>query len=193
MPVRMFTAAMLVATLGPSARADDKREARLDKGEIIVETRPLAGSDLPEIVVTAVIEAPPEKVWAVIDKCGDYQRTMVHMKNTKELSREHLADGDLVRCESYVQLPWPMSDLHGVLQAKHTVVPGKWTREWHMESGDYRVNSGTWVLVPRGPGRTLLEYRQRSEPKMAVPGFIRDAATRYAMPDLMEKIRAEVK
>ena len=38
-------------------------ESRLAAGEVVVTTRAVAGCELPEAIVQAVIDAPPAAVW----------------------------------------------------------------------------------------------------------------------------------
>jgi hypothetical protein len=189
MRLRSALLAALLASIPASGGAEQDRRTRLDRGDVIVELHPIAGADLPEVFVTAVIDAPPDHVWQIIDHCADYQRTMVRIKFSRELSRV----GNVVRCESIVSLPWPLPDLHGITHAEHTVTPDLYKREWRIESGDYKENSGSWTLTPWAPNRTLVEYRQHSQPKVRIPVAIQDLAARYALPDLIAKLRSEVK
>lgn len=186
--VLTIAGAILLAPRFAHADADD-RDARLDRGEVIVETHPVDGSDLPEITAVGVIDVPPERVWQILDHCGDYARTMPRVKAARELSRQ----GTTVRCELVIDSPWPLPKLHSITVAEHIVEPGKWTRRWKLESGDYRENTGSWTLVPRGEGRTLVEYRLHSVPNISVPTFVQKAAMTSALPDLFKKLRAETR
>jgi hypothetical protein len=189
---RLATGTVLWVLLAGSpapAEVPSELRSRLDRGEIIVEKEPLDGSSIPEVIVTAVIDAPPERVWPLIDQCGNYGQTMIHVRSSRELSRA----GGIVRCESVVTLLWPLPNLHAITRAEHTVTSDRWQRVWTLESGDYKSNGGSWVLTRWGQGRTLAEYRQRSEPKVAIPAWFQNAVARYALPDLIEKIRAQVK
>jgi hypothetical protein len=182
-------AVLLLALVDAPVSAEEDRRTRLDKGEVIVEAHAVPGNDLPEAVVAAVIDAPPEHVWQIIDRCGDYMHTMVRMKYSRELSRV----GDIVRCESLIDMPWPMRALHAITVAKHTVEAGRWTRAWKLESGDYKVNQGSWVLTPWGQNKTLAEYRMLSSPNVSIPDFIQGMAMKVALPDMIAKIRSEVR
>lgn len=188
---RALTPAILTVSLAIAlvSGAEDDRTTKLNRGDVLVDTRPLAGSDVPEVILDAVVDAPPERVWPLLDRCGDYAKTMVRMKDTKELSRV----GDIVRCESVVEMPWPLSNLHGILVAQHTAGPPKWVRDWKMESGDFKRNEGSWTLTAWPGGKTLIEYRMRSEPNIPIPQFIQGMATRAALPDMIVKLRSLLK
>jgi len=180
---------LAAASRSPARAEEADRLQRLERGDVIVETRPVAGSELPEVTVTAVVEATPEAVWQIIDHCGDYQRTLLRIKSSRELSRE----GETVRCELLVDTPWPLPKLHSVTVARHVVTPQRRTRTWKLESGDYKDNAGSWTLTPWGSGRTLLEYRLHSEPLISMPASLQAMAMKSAMPDLIQRIRADVK
>ena len=87
----------------------------------------VAGSDMPRAQVRAVVEAPLTKVWAIIDKCADYKRTMVRVLESEELSRV----GQTVTCRTKVDMPWPFDDMQASTKAIHTIDPGKsYRRAW---------------------------------------------------------------
>lgn len=188
--VLRLACATLLCAAPLSALADETR-ARLDRGDVLVDTRPVPGSGAPHVTVRAVIDAPPAKVWPLIDRCGDYPRTMQRIKEAKELSRE----GGQVRCEVLLASPWPMKDLRSVNAAEHTIEPGRWRRAWKLESGDFKVNDGSWTLTPfdQQGQRTYVVYEVHSEPKSGVPGFLQEFAVRQALPGLIQHLRAQMK
>lgn len=176
---------------GAAPRPADPRpadKAKLDAGDVVVRTYAVKGYEMPRATMYAVIDAPIEKVWAVIDKCSDYKRTMIRVLESEELSRK----GNVVTCRIKVDMPWPVDDLKATTRATHTVAPGKrYERAWTMVEGDYKVNDGKWVFTPWGdkPGRTLAYYEVHAVPKVGVPVWIMKKASRSALPDLIERLR----
>ena len=75
---------------------DPASRSRLDRGEVLIATEPVAGSALPRVCVDAVIEAPPERVWPLIDNTNGYTSTMPAVKRVEELSRQAEGDGERV-------------------------------------------------------------------------------------------------
>ena len=59
--IRFLPPTLLVFLLAAPAWAQDT--SALDKGEIFVKTKDVAGFDTPKLIVTAVVEAPPAKVY----------------------------------------------------------------------------------------------------------------------------------
>lgn len=181
--------ALLLFSLPASA---DSAKDRLAAGEIIIKTSPVAGSSTPKLRAMAVVDAPPERVWAIIDKCDDYEKTMVRVAEAEELSRQ----GTKVRCKVTVDMPFPLSNLTAVTEATHTVKPGElWERKWKLVEGDYKVNMGSWRLAPFDDAktRTLVVYEVVADPKITIPEGIKKAAQKKSIPELMEHLREQVK
>ncbi len=158
----------------------------------MVTREPVKDSDVPELVMQGVIEAPPEKVWPLIDDCGAYDKHMARIGASKQLER----DGGRVVCRVTAQMPFPLSDLTAETVATHAVEPGvRWSRTWTLLKGDYKLNDGSWVLTPfRGdPKRTLAVYQIHVEPKVPLPDALIRSVQARALPDVMEKLRALVK
>jgi ribosome-associated toxin RatA of RatAB toxin-antitoxin module len=173
------------------ALAQSKKIARLDKGEIIVTTKEVEGFDIPKVRVEAVINAAPEKVWAIIEKCDNYEKTMIGLSYAEELSRR----GTKVMCKTVADLPWPLDDLTGVTLATHTVIPGKkWKRAWKLIKGDFKFNTGSWTLTPFNddPNRTHIVYRAHVEPTTSVPDSVKTMAAKSTLPDLIRHLRSQV-
>lgn len=176
----------------PLLAVADSTKDRLGAGEIIVKTSEVKGTSTPKLRAMAVVDAAPEKIWPIIDKCADYPKTMVRIAAAEELSRK----GKTVRCRVTVDMPFPLGDLTAVTEATHTVKPGElWERKWKLVEGDYRLNSGSWRLVPFDDAktRTLVVYEVHAEPNISIPDGIKKAAQQKSIPELMENLRAQVK
>ncbi len=177
--------ALLLVTL---LAAEDDTAKRLEAGEVIITNEKLEGSSVPRVTAVGVIEAPPEKVWAIIEDCANYSKNMVRIGASKLIER----DGGTFICEVTADLPWPVPDLTSRTRAVHTIEPGVlWQRKWSMISGDYHKNEGSWTLTPyKGePGRTKAQYQIHVEPKIHVPDSFIASGQRKSLPDLFEKLR----
>lgn len=168
----------------------DQEKKRLEKGDVLVAVEKAEGSGVPIATVRALIDAAPEKVWPLIDRCDDYVGVMPRITKAEELDRK----GQIVRCSIRFSPPWPLSDMTSITVAQHHVGPPAWSRTWDMESGDYNRNSGHWLLhaYEGDSKRTLVEYRLHSEPKVAVPGFLQEMGVKSALPDVIHQLRKAV-
>lgn len=166
--------------------------ARLARGEVFVNTEAVPGSSSPRIVVRAVIDAPPERVWDLVDKSALYQTFMPRVKKSEELTRQ----GDDIRTRVTVDMPFPLKNLTATTQVRHTVEPGvSWVRAWKLEAGDYHHNEGSWTLTPfdGDAARTLALYQVYVVPKIPIPKMIQSAVQEKAMPGMIEAVRGEVR
>lgn len=99
---------------------------------------------VPTVTAEAIIAAPAERLWALIDRCADYKDTMVSIVASRELWRRD----NKRSCDITADLPFPLPDLRGTTEAINTIDPGKrWRRAWHLTEGDYAVNNGSWTLT----------------------------------------------
>jgi ribosome-associated toxin RatA of RatAB toxin-antitoxin module len=183
-------AAFLLATLQTEAQAGkDKVRDRLSGGEIVTTTKKVPGSGMPKATAMMVVDAPPQAIWAIISRCGNYKQTMERVKTSREISRK----GNKVRCELVIDMPSPLDDLRSVTDAIHTVVPGeKWVRSWKLVEGDYTSNTGSWTLAPFNEKRTrtLVIYKVHAVPNTAIPDMLKRLAQKKALPGALEHLRS---
>ena len=186
----ILAATVLSALALPASGADDL-DARLDRGEIITSSRSIPGSDLPEGTSQAVIEAPPAKVWAIIDDCAHYKGIMPRVIASRLVERK----GDKVSCEITVKIP-VLGELKSITEAIHVSGPPKWSRTWHLVSGaDYKVNEGSWTLTAFDAAgtRTRAVYKMHAVLTAWVPGFIVKRGQSEGLMQVMQGIRSAVK
>jgi ribosome-associated toxin RatA of RatAB toxin-antitoxin module len=162
----------------------------LSAGEIIVETKAVKGSDVPRASVTAVVDAAPAEIWAIVSDCNTYSKNMIRIESAKELSRE----GNQVVCEVTADMPFPLSNLTAQTRAKHTVGPPVWSREWTLIKGDYTSNEGSWRIqaFDLEGTRSLVVYSVHAVPDMMVPDSLIKKAQRDTLPDLIKNLRKKV-
>lgn len=184
----------LLPVLALAAPDDD---ARLARGEIILTTRPVAGNDIPESTVRAVVDAPPDVVWSIVSDCANYKTTMPSIADSRVVSsvppteREGPDAVEVKTCRVVAHLPFPFPDLVSVTRGVHTIVPGKkWQRAWMLVEGDYDRNQGRWLLEPAGD-KTLVTYTIDAKPKVFLPAGLVAAIQQGKLPELMQRVRAK--
>jgi hypothetical protein len=166
---------------------------RLLAGELIIEHVAKPPFKAPEFRVTAIFPSPISKVWGLIDRCGEYSRTMKGVKDSKELSRQSLDDGRTeIRAQITVGMPFPLKNLVAVTEAHHSVdLESECRRQWKLLEGDYEKNEGCWILkpLPTAPPKTVVHYCLHAEPKIRVPARLQKLAQTKALPGLIEQLR----
>lgn len=180
---------LLFATLA-SGQTKAELWKRLEKGEVIVTSKKVKGSSTPRIKAVGLIKAPPAKVWKIIDKCDDYERTMQRIKKADEISRK----GNVVRCKITLKMPFPLKNVTALTEAVHTVEEGKkYRRAWKLIEGDFKRNKGSWTLTAHAGGKhTIAVYRLLVEPKVPVPAMIQQMAQRKTLPELYQHLRKQL-
>lgn len=179
--------ALLVCAPGDAASGAKDRYA---DGTIDVKLVEVKGYESPRAVVKAMIDAPPEKVWRIIGDCAGYSRTMERVSSSKLLERK----GDTHVCQIEVDMPFPLGNLVAVTSAKHKAGPDEWYRKWKLVSGDYTVNTGSWVLTPYDEAgtKTMVHYQILAEPTTPIPDWLRNKAQKSSLPGMIERLRDEV-
>lgn len=185
-----LAAAGLLAASLPTSAAAQSNDA-LSKGEIGVDVIKVKGSDMPKVVVKGVVDAPPAKVWEIVSDCTKYKQRMTRIKAAKLVKKT----GDTYICDVTVELPFPLSNLRATTTAKHISGPPTWSRTWTLLEGDYETNDGSWVLqeFAGDPQRTFVVYSVHAIPHTAVPDWLRKRAQESSMPDVIKRLRQEVK
>ncbi|NUN15006.1 MAG: hypothetical protein HUU55_15360 [Myxococcales bacterium] len=176
-----------IVLMWPGFVAAESASERVKRGDIVVQTANVAGSSTPKVIASAIVDAPMEKVWAVISNCSDYPKNMVRVADAQELSR----NGNKVRCKVTIDMPAPLSDLSATTDAVHTVGKKRCERKWTLVEGDYKHNEGSWKLERLGEDgqKTLVVYEVFAEPNIAIPQALQKLAQEKSVPDLFKKLR----
>jgi len=159
------------------------------KGEVEVKAFAVAGSDAPKIVVRAVMDLPPKKIWRIISDCAHYKDHMPRVAASEQIK----VAGNVHTCKVTIAMPFPLSNLTAVTESVHEESDKGMSRRWKMLSGDYKVNEGSWEIKPLDAAGTssLVVYTVHAEPTTSIPAFIRESAQKKALPDMIERVRAE--
>lgn len=177
------TSLVVLGVLAPGAALAD------DPPKVDIKTFAVPGSDTPKIVMSATLDVPPKKVWAIVNDCSRYKGRLPRVAAAKLLKQE----GNVFTCEVTIEMPFPLSNLTAVTEATHTESDAGMSRRWKLVRGDYKVNEGSWEVKPADPdGKTsLVVYTVHAEPNTMIPAAIREAAQKKTLPDLMARVRSE--
>lgn len=183
----LATLAFSLPAYSETAGTTRSKTNALDRGKILIKKVPVRGSDVPEVVVHAVVDAPPPEVWEVVSDCDQFAHRLPWVKHARQLKRV----GNQVTCTTTVDMPFPFSDLTATTRATHEQKGGAFTRRWKLLKGDYHFNTGSWTVQPFGGdgSRSLLTYKLHVDPKTSVPRWLREKAERSVIPKLIEAVR----
>lgn len=181
-----FALAVLTASAVPAHAADEG--AGLENGRVDVALVDVKDSDTQMVVVRAIVDSPPAKVWKIVSDCATYKEHMPRIAASKLVKK----DGSKVTCQVTISVPFPMANLTAVTEAVHDENPAKMSRRWKLVSGDYEFNEGSWEIAPyKGGASSLVTYKVHAKPKTSVPGFLKNMAQKKALPELIERVREE--
>lgn len=172
---------------------DPRRRKRLLKGQIIVETRPEPGSRTPRVLMSGMLNTPPEDVWALLEDADNYGEIFPRVRCSEIVER----NGSSMKIRTVVEMPFPFRDLTFVTDATNTVDAEKSTfrSEWTLVDGDFHANSGSWHVTPfpEAPGRTLVDYEVHIQPKIPLPARLMAIFQQLAVPGLIKGMRKRVR
>jgi ribosome-associated toxin RatA of RatAB toxin-antitoxin module len=159
------------------------------KDQVEIKSYPVAGSSTPKIVVRAVMDVPPQKIWQIVSDCAHYKDHLPRVAASELLKKE----GNVHTCKVTIAMPFPLSNLTGVTAAVHEESEAGMSRRWKLVSGDYKVNEGSWEVKPldKTGASTLVVYTVHAEPNTSVPDWIREAAQKKTLPELFERVKTE--
>ena len=153
-----------------------------------------------QVKAEIVVEAPPERVFAVLDDVTKYTEFMPYLEKLEVL--ETLPDGRLqYECVN----PPVVSRRDYVLQLTVEVNPAekRWRINWKPapagkgpppSEGIVRVtlNEGAYVIEPHEKG-TKLSYALLTHPGGSIPTWLAKRTNTSSVPDLLDGIRRRVK
>lgn len=192
-----LTFLVVVGLANGSSAEPPKRGKNLEAGEVLITTKKIGDSPIPQARVRALVDAPVETVWALVSDCDNYKKNMVRVESAKKLWEKGKADspeGAVVVCTTTIDMPFPLSNLTSKTAGKHTIKDGVYRRAWKLLKGDYHSNTGSWTVKKyKDTDRTLVEYKIHAVPKILVPAFLQEAAQSSSLPELIGHLRKQAK
>ena len=170
--------------------------------DVVIHSRPRAGSGVKEFRAVGLIDAPPAAVFAVLDDSEAYPNFMPYTSEVRVLKR----DKDSVLAYQRLELP-VVSDRDYTLRSKHQRWLGPdgpifWIR-WEPANdlgpaekpGVQRVNvcEGGWLLEPTDAGGTRAIYTIYTDSGGAIPPMLANNGSRVAIRKVFDAIRKQVK
>jgi ribosome-associated toxin RatA of RatAB toxin-antitoxin module len=177
------------ADSAPTTPTED--QAQLDKGEVLVRSLTPTGDEGVAAEARAVVGAPPDKVFAVVDDCANFKAFMPRVKN----SALRRTEGDAKICYTEIGMPFPISNLNSEVRSVSSKLPnGGFQRTWTLVKGTYKRNNGTWKVEPWGAdgAKSLVTYTLDVNPDVMIPDAIIRKAQTGSLPDVFEALRKRV-
>lgn len=156
-------------------------------GEVRVVSKAVAGSSVPQLHVSAVMDSPAERVWKIISDCNGYKNSMPRTIASKEIAK----GGGRSVCETEIHMPFPFANLHSQAEFVDTLAQGRWVRTFRQLRGDYVKSEGSWTVTPCGPdgSQSLVAYELHAILKVVLPDSMVRRGQVAAMHEMFGKIR----
>ena len=183
---KKWSACLVLAAIPMNASAG----GGIEGGKIDVKMEKVSGSDLPRVVVTAVIDAPADEIWALVSDCRKTGKLFEGVYGAKR----HAHDADTSVCSSKFSMPFPFSDLSSKMKYRRSKDGDRRISAWKLVSGDFERSEGRWIVEPyeSSSERTWVRYVSHAEPSIPVPGWLQEQGLRDTVPSGMKKLRALV-
>lgn len=186
---------LLSAPLEASAASPKEWKQVSDRDGIKVWVQEVPG-DVSNVRASGIIDAPPERVLAVLADVANYKDTMPHTKESKLLKRE----GNEIWMYSLISPPLGADRDYCVKITLFEEEDGVLGTHWvpaneacpPPKEGTVRVktNDGSWSLTPLDGGkRTGAVYFLHVDPGGKVPKWIIDRTNRSSVPDAFKAVR----
>ena len=188
----VLTLCPLLANAGVRPELTEDERTRLEAGEVLIRIVAIKdGEGAVAARAIGLIDEPPARVWPHIDQCARYKEFMPRVVESRELKRE----GSRVDCFVKLDMPFPLADLWSKTEGRHDEIEGGYRRRWRFVEGPYKINQGSWTILPWTPAgdKSLGIYRIKVLTEMAVPpSFVRQGQRR-SLPQLFEALRKRSK
>lgn len=138
----------------------------------------------------AIVNAPPEQVFAVIADVERYHEFFKRVVQSRIVARQ-LGSYDFYY---KIDLPWPLSDLSCTTRNVHEIDRKKrrFKRSWTLLNGTFSHNQGYWLVQAYPDNKTLLTYSVLLRPKLSLPQSILNYVSKVALPRSVKAVRKRV-
>ncbi len=166
--------------LGKPPKLDTKDLTAIKKGKVVVHKvgKFTEAGQLFEAFGT--VDASPKELMAFMRDYPSRVGIMPHLEDATAKWEGNLAVVDLTIKVALTRLRYRLNVLHY----------GDYFMEWEYVHGDIKNTEGTYRFFPLSKGtRTLVVYRETSDPGIALPKFILNLLTKNSIPDVIKAMR----
>jgi len=174
-----------------------------EQGETRIYNREVRGSSVHEVLVNAILDAPPWRVFAVISDYDRFREFMPYTEQSKTLRIEGSSRWVFQR----LKFPfWFVSDRYYTIKLTDQVMGlgnqlycVDWIKAEEQESersgpGEIpAINDGFWLLRSvKGGAQTDVTYFVHTDPGGLIPALITNTANKKALPAVIQAVRDRV-
>ncbi len=161
--------------------------AQLGEGKTFQSVAPVSGTDLRHARIYGVVDAPVDRVWAVITDYNYYSEFIPLVLTSKV----RFIQGNMAKAEFFFGLPGVPLTYRVVLAGMH--YPEVRRVEWVYVEGDIRDTFGSWTLRPYGENRTEVVFSMFLDLGGTIVAPLTQPGSSLALPRFIEALRSRVK
>lgn len=196
----VFGLTLLLSPFAAVAAAEPWHKTGEEDG-VVLETREVPGSPMPEFRGTTVIAAEFYDVAAVLDDLDRYCEWQQRCLKAREVARVSELDRYFY---SRTGVPWPLQDRDVVVRGKSVgLAEGQevWVRfesvtdaRWPPIDGVVRIPlaKGSWHVVRIDDGHTMVQYQVQADPGGLVPGWAARLSAKQVPRDTLAGLRRQL-
>jgi hypothetical protein len=189
---RLFCALIfLLSSLGgiPSdAARDDSEQARLDRGEVTIESRKIDG--VTYVCAKEIIDEPPSHVWPIMTNPFEFEgKISPRMKSVEVLVDK--TDLSILKCNINIGILFFVPSITYTVESRYDSFE---RITFKRLDGDLRDFRGFWEVKPVAGGKkTELTYSMYIDPGFPVPQWIIREGVKMELPRTLVALRQRVK
>lgn len=183
----------------PASGSEAQWESYSDKDGVHVYTRAADGTSIKDVMATAVVEAPPEQVLAVLGDVEAYPEVMPPTESAKLIGRS----GATAWYYMVLNPGWITRRDYCIRASLSRLANGAFKSEWAIDGRTCPApraslvrmvrNEGQWLLSPLAGGKaTSVVYQAHSEPGGSVPAWMVNSGTARGVPGVIKAVQKAV-
>jgi ribosome-associated toxin RatA of RatAB toxin-antitoxin module len=174
-------------------------EFHADTDGVRTYNRKAPSSDIQEVLAKAILDHPPERLFAVISDYDRYADFMPYVKRSESVRRE----GGFRWVFQHLVFPFPISDRHYTIKLSDIESrpnDGFYCIEWTLDKQESvkrgaagitpAFNDGLWILRRlEASQKTDVTYFLHTDPSGWLPGWMINMANREALPAVLQAVQ----
>ena len=194
----------------------------IQSGKIIRAFETVPGTGIKNGLAVSVIDAPAQKIWAVIHDHNNFKDFMPNteesilfdpavLKEALDLKFDHAAPDPKMLMEflkkhrvqemgdatgyffNLLSMPWPLKNLWYIIKLTDTKGVNGWQNSWEMVAGNMKSDRGSWTLIPCDNDKTLVIYRAFADPGFIVPDPFVNLVLNVGLPGILQAVKRRLK
>ncbi len=200
----------------------DQQVEEIQRGGVVRAFETVPGTGIKNGLAVAVIDAPLERVWAVIHDHNSFKDFMPNtiesilfdpsvLKEALDLKFDHSSSDpeilmdflkahrvdEMVNASGYffnlLYMPWPLKNLWYIIKLTDIKKENKWQNTWEMVAGNMRSDRGSWTLVPDSGNKTVVIYSAFADPGIVLPDPFVNLAINVGLPGIIRAVKKRAK